>query len=186
MNKKIVFSLCFVFFSFSVLAQEIDVDPGTSFGVFAGAGNINHVSDAPFPYSLPHNPGVGESFLIGVFLDVPLGENIFFNPELNYLSSNKSTGYLEVAPLLKYTLFNSNFNVLAGPQATIIVTELNEDFYRRTGFELAGGLGYDFGSKWFVQAKYAYELTNRYKEKVPAGGSEMHFETWTVGVGFKF
>lgn len=186
MLKRIIFSFSFLFLVFSVEAQETDVNSGTTFGVFAGVGNINHVSDALFPYNLPKNPGVGESYLVGIFLDVPLGESLFFKPELNYFISNKSTGYLEVAPLLKYYLLDTDFSILAGPQARIITTEL-ADNYKRAGFELAGGLSYDLGKRWVIEAKYAYELTNRYKEGYQyTGGADLHFETWSVGVGFKF
>ena len=186
MIKKIILPFSFLLLFFSVKAQETDVIPRRSFGIFAGAGNINHVSDAPFPYILHHNPGVGESVVVGVFMKVPMGENLFFKPELNYNFSNKSTGYLELAPLLKYNLFDTNLSVLAGPQARIITTELSDN-YKRTGFELAGGLNYDLGKRWVIEAKYAYEFTNRYEDGFQyTGDKEMHFETWSVGVGFKF
>ena len=115
-----------------------------------------------------------------------MGENLFFKPELNYNFSNKSTGYLELAPLLKYNLFDTDLSVLAGPQARIITTELSDN-YKRTGFELAGGLNYDLGKRWVIEAKYAYEFTNRYEDGFQyTGDKEMHFETWSVGIGFKF
>lgn len=185
MIKKIFSLFAFLFMVFAIQAQDQSVNSRVSYGISAGYGDVQFKSDSSFPYVLPGNPGVGDSFFAGVFMDVPLNESFVFKPELNYYISNKSTGYLEVAPLLKYYLFNSGFNIIGGPQARIILTEV-DDIYRRTGFELAGGLGYDFDRSWYVQAKYAYELTNRYKEGVPTGGSEMHFETLTVGLGFRF
>lgn len=185
MIKKISSLLIFCFVVFYAQAQLDTPARKTSFGISAGYADIQFKSKNSFPYTLM-DPGVDESFYVGMSVDVPLGEDLLFNPQLKYIFPSKSTGYLEVAPLIKYHIFNSGIHFLAGPQLKLITSKVAEN-YKRTGFEVAGGLGYNFGKRWLVEAKYAYELTNRYEEDIaPTGNSEMHFETLTVGVGYRF
>lgn len=167
-------------------AQTSAMEKETKIGVTAGYSDADFKSDGLYPIlSVTDNPTFGGTVFVGVFADISLGTNTFFKPEVNY-HFGRDTGFLEVSPLFKQYLFNSGFNILAGPQVRFITGPLSEN-YKRTGFEVAGGLGYDFTPNLFVQAKYSFEFTNRYVEDVePTGGNELHFETFSIGLGYKF
>lgn len=186
MIKKNLILVSFLLLSLWSEAQTTTAEQETVFGVTAGYSNVNFKAEEGYPLlKVDENPGINDSFFVGIFAEVPLGLKTLFKPEVNYFFANNSKGYLEISPLFKYYLFNSGFSVLVGPQIRFITGTLSNN-YKRTGFEASVGLGYDF-KRFSVQAKYAYEFTNRYKEDVePTGGLEMHFETFSVGIGYKF
>lgn len=184
--KKIVVLAFFLLAGSFVNAQTSAPQNETRFGFTSGYVNTSFISDAPHPIlKVVDNPTFGKAIFVGAFADIFLGSSTFFKPEVIYHFGDR-TAFLEVSPLFKQYLFNSRFHVLAGPQVRFIIGPLAEN-YKRTGLELAGGLGYDITKDIFIQAKYSYEFTNRYEEGVePTGGNEMHFETFSIGLGYRF
>ena len=94
-------------------------------------------------------------------------------------------------------------NIQAGPQLTFS-SNLNEikqsirdiegvvgsdsnigDVLRTTGVDLGFGVGYDITDRFFAQARYAFELTNRYDGPLNSV-LEIKPQTLMVGIGFTF
>ena len=184
MNKKNFLIASFLFFSIWAGAQT--TEKRTTFGLTAGYSNIKFNANEGYPlFSVDKNPGINDNFFIGAFAEIQLNPKTLFKPEVSHIFTKESNGYLEVSPLFKYHLFNSGFNVFGGPQLRYITGSVSDN-YKRLGFGLTAGLGYDF-NKFSMQARYSYEFTNRYKDDVaPTDGLKMHLEVFSVGVGYKF
>ena len=66
------------------------------------------------------------------------------------------------------------------------------DLLNTFGLDLAFGAGYKINSNFFVEAKYSFELTNRFSKEVKdAADSEgidvdSEFNAFSIGLGYKF
>ncbi len=162
----------------------------TRFGIKAGA-NISrfHVSDDEYPSgtSAPESNSK-TSIYGGLFLNIPMGANFRFQPELlinnmgskiNETVSNKEYSYEEdlhyiSIPLMFQLQKSSGFFIEAGPQlsfltkartqgTTSISTVENTDInFKRDDFDfgLAAGLGYVTRVGLGFNARYNFGLTN--------------------------
>lgn len=74
---------------------------------------------------------------------------------------------------------------MAGPQATIDLEE-GQEGYNSLGIDAAFGLGYDINENFFLNARYALELTNRIGDIEGAEGLKGKINSLQLGVGYKF
>ena len=95
---------------------------------------------------------------------------------------------LYVPIMAKYYIGDSQFNLQAGPQAAIILDEVGG--MNAFGLDLGFGAGFDITENFFLEARYAFEVTNRmgdeFAEAFPESDAKVRINTLQVGVGYKF
>lgn len=172
--KKLIF-LAIAIFAFSLsYAQQFGVKAGFNSTSFAVTFMDESDSDA------------SNGFYLGVLADFEISEGLNLQPELQYVNiseDGESTGFLNLPVMFKYYIAEG-FNVQAGPQISYLLEEAEDDF-SNLGIDLAVGLGYDIDDNFFVDARYSYNLNNRYTGE----GSDdfsIRFNAFQVGVGYKF
>lgn len=177
MKKNLLFAAG-LFFTIQTYAQETD------FGITAGYLHIN-VSSSAGIYEESDN---GSGIHVGFLADIPLSETFYLQPSVNYGHAEDSN-ILSIPLLAKYYISNSGFNLLAGPQATIILDQIPGSM-KAVGIDLGFGGGYDIGENFFLQAKYFLELTNRSENDIMGTPEGIHYEssvnTLFIGLGYKF
>ncbi len=176
--KKILLIAAGMLFTFYSFGQQ------TSFGLTAGYLNITASSSAGELKETDNAHG----FNIGILADISLSESFYLQPAVIYGNAEDSN-LLSIPLLAKYYISYSGFNLLAGPQATIILDEL-PGTVKSVGFDLGFGAGYDLSENFFLQAKYFFEVTNRFDDDIiglPEGlDYKAKVNTLFVGVGYKF
>ncbi|MGB3546902.1 MAG: porin family protein [Saprospiraceae bacterium] len=125
---------------------------------------------------------------IGLFVELPVSDNIAVQPELNYLGRGAKSqddsddklrlSYLDIGALLKFRI-NADapvgFYAGAGPFLGYAVSGKDsegkidfddEDNFRRIDLSLAGAAGVTFGSslRFFGELRYSHGLSNLFKE----------------------
>lgn len=174
--KKIIPLFALVLLSFNGFGQEARL------GLTAGYLNFQ-VSSYYEGMEISEN---ASGFYAGILGDFTLSETLHVEPALLF-GYVKDLKVLFIPVHAKYYIGQSGFNVLAGPQATLIIDEINP-WVKRIGWDLSLGAGYDFSDEFFLQVKYALELTNRHDEKIISspGGIDAGINSLFAGVGFKF
>ena len=122
-------------------------------------------------------------FFVGALADFTLSESFHLQPSLNY-GKVEDTSFLIIPVMAQYHIQESGFYVQAGPQGTISLEDTAEGF-NSFGLDLGVGAGYQINENFFVEAKYAFEITNRYS----GDGSDdikSRINTLSVGLGYKF
>lgn len=123
-------------------------------------------------------------FFIGITLDFQVSEDFNIQPELHFVSTSKDGESVEqiVMPILGKYYITDEFNLQAGPQVDLVISE--SDGLNTLGLGFAFGSGYDFSDKLFASARYSFGLTNRV-ENAPSG-STLKFDTFQIGLGYRF
>lgn len=175
--KKLLFAFALCFLAFQSQAQE-----SPRFGLSAGYLNLN--VKASFEGM---NASVNESgFFVGGLVDVPLSGNFHLQPSVLYGNAEDS-GIIFIPVMAKLYIANSGFNFQAGPQASIILEETGEEM-NAFGLDAVFGAAYDINYNFFLQARYALELTNRINAEAAGlpDGVKSTINSFTIGVGYKF
>ncbi|WP_417359601.1 porin family protein [Galbibacter sp.] len=163
-----------------------------NFGVQAGYTNMegkSSNSNEDVSYS-----GNSSGFYVGALADFTLSESFHLQPSVNYANAEE-TNLLIVPVMAQYYIENSGFYLQAGPQATFMLEDTSiqgTDVLNTFGLDLAFGLGYQINSNFFVEAKYSFELTNRFSKEIKnaADAQDMDVDSQinalSVGLGYKF
>lgn len=166
-----------LFSFFHVSAQE------TSFGFTAGYLHM----DVTAQYQ-EINTSVNESgYYIGALADIALSESLHLQPGVNY-GHIEDSGILYIPVMAKYYIATSGFHLQGGPQASIVLEETGDEM-NAFGLDLGLGAGYDINEHFFIEARYAFELTNRLTDQgQQAVGADItaRINSLNVGVGYKF
>ena len=200
MKRILLLSVLVITTFFSVNAQGVD------FGVTGGLLNSN--VEFKTGNSLLNLIGVNRfgkinntGFYVGALVDIAATENLHIQPELTYGSAGDlSFVYLPI--MAKYYVADK-FHVQAGPQLNFssnlddikqTIRDVEEiigtngsvdDVLKTVGVDFGFGAGYDVTEQFGVQARYAFELTDRYSG--PAGSLlNIKGSTLNVGVYYKF
>ncbi|PHR92054.1 MAG: OmpW family protein [Leeuwenhoekiella sp.] len=173
--KKITLLLLVALSTSSLFAQE------TKFGLTAGFLNAEVKVSADNQGSFSDSDS---GFYVGALADIDLNGALHLQPEVLYGNINDS-GVLYIPVFLKYYISESGFHLMGGPQATIDL-EANEEGYNNLGVDAAFGLGYDINESFFINARYAFELTNRISDLQGADGVTARINSLQIGVGYKF
>lgn len=177
MFKKLFFVAAFAMLSLSTYAQE------TSFGVTAGYlnGQLKVSEDG---YNVSDD---GSGFYVGVLVDLEINESFHIVPGANYGNAEEAN-FIYVPVMAQYHIGESGVFLQAGPQATFLLEDDPGDAINTVGVDAAFGLGYEITENFFVEAKYALEVTNRFSEKLRnyPGDLDLRLNTLMVGVGYKF
>ncbi|WP_372920642.1 outer membrane beta-barrel protein [Salegentibacter sp.] len=128
----------------------------------------------------------GEAGLfIGVNYNFWLDRDFSIVPEASFIS-NKETVHYRVAGLVEYRIPNTGFYSLGGPQVNILSGN-SMKFYKRVGFELTGGIGYDISRSFYLEGRYSHEFTDRLKSETPFSEDDNYrFRSYSVGLGYRF
>lgn len=175
--KKLLFFASGIFLCLNATAQQ------TEFGLTAGYSNLTIKSS----FNNLGGSVSGSGLYIGFFADVFISENFHIQPSINY-GNIENANLLFIPVMVKYYIGNSGFSLKAGPQATFNLEGLN-GYTNLAGLDLALGVGYNITENLFLQARYAFELTNRIKEENFQDGPEppkLHYNSFFAGIGFKF
>ena len=125
-------------------------------------------------------------FYVGLLGDFELSDELHLQPELLYVmifDDGENSSFINLPIMFKYYIAEG-FNVQLGPQINYLLEESIDDF-SNLGIDLAIGLGYDINDNFFVDARYSYNLNNRYTGE----GSDdfsVRYNAIQVGVGYKF
>lgn len=164
---------------------NLSAQKSTVFGVEAGYVNLA-VKASVKSSDLNAAATVSESgFYIGFLTEFSLDSEWKIQPELLYthVGGDINTDFLYIPVLVKYYIPESGFHLLAGPQFTYGFDMSDE--VNAFGMDLTFGAGYDFTENFFATARYAFGITNRLK-KDEYDGIKLHFNTFNVGIGYKF
>lgn len=181
--KKILFFAAGMFFTIQASAQKIE------FGLTGGYLNIYASSSSTSSTFGNQNESSNASgFYVGILADIAISEAFYLQPGVIYGNAEDSN-IISIPVLAKYYLLNTGFNLLAGPQVTIIPDEL-PGTVKPVGVDLGFGGGYDINDNFFLQAKYFLEITNRVKDDIAGIPEGVDFDygvnTFLVGLGYKF
>lgn len=170
--KNFILILIFIFTTISY-----SQDTGR-FGLTAGYLNLNVKAS----YEGMDASVTESGFVVGGQFDIPLSNDFYLQPGVTYGNAGDS-GILFIPVVAKMYIANSGFNLQAGPQASLI---LNEVRYNTNvlGIDLTFGAAYDISNNFFLQSRYAHELTNRITGGV--SGVRSTINSLTLGLGYKF
>jgi len=145
------------------------------FGIAAGL----MIGNSKEEFSGNEITGSDEGPYLGIYLDVPITEKLSVVPEVDYGNINGSGfGFLSVRA--KYNLIPLVF-VQAGPQVSYLFEQFGE--INKAGIDFGLGAGVDISKHFHLQARYAFELTNRNKDGFE-GTSKLN---WLhLGIGYTF
>lgn len=150
MKKLLLTALAVVGFVVSSNAQE-----KPRFGVTAGYINTTiKVSGDGMSASVDES-----GFFVGANADFKLSDVLHVQPAVLYASVDEAD-FLHIPIMFKYYVAEQ-FNIQAGPQGSLFLED-TEDTINSFGLDLGAGLGYDINENFFVEALYAFELTNSY------------------------
>src|SRR5690606_28799187 len=163
----------------TLLASMASFGQEVSFG--AQAGYLNMESKATYDSFSVSDDVSG--FYVGALADFTLTEDFHLQPSVNYANADDMS-FLIIPVMAQYHIQNSGFYLQAGPQGTINLEDTAEGV-NSFGLDLAAGAGYQINENFFVEAKYAFEITNRLSEDV---GDDVKYRvnTLSVGLGYKF
>lgn len=175
MKKVIMTAIVAVF---SMLATQAQ----TSFGVTAGMVNVSAKSEASF---MGQSISVSEAktgFYVGAFADISVSESFSVVPGVNYVGV-EDANQIYVPIMAHYYFGDSGFFAQAGPEFRYILEENTSDDFSKLGIDLGLGAGYDITEKFFVEARYAFQLNDHYTGSEDASSKS---NTFNIGVGYRF
>ena len=194
--KKVIFLLAMTFMVLSgTMAQD-----APKIGLSGGLLNTN----ADFDFTLSSLSATNNTgFYIGLAANIPATENFHIQPELTYGSAG-DLGYLFLPVMAKLNVAGP-FYLQAGPQFTYSTTlddvkntvrsaiELIDPDYdgsiestiKNVGIDLGFGAGFEATDQLTVQARYAFEMTNRY-DGPGSGLLKLRAQHLTVGLIYFF
>lgn len=193
--KKLLFTLALLAGLTATTAQET-----ARFGLSGGLLNTNVDFDFTFGnLSATNNTG----FYLGVAVDIPATERLHIQPELLYGSAG-DLGFVMVPVMAKFYAADKFF-LQGGPQLSFSTTlndikgkvrsaiEIIDEDYNGTvesvlknvGLDLGFGAGYEVSDNLAIQARYSFELSNRY-DGPGSGLLKLRAQQLNVGVLFMF
>ena len=176
----------------AVLTSMVSFSQEVDFGFQAGYINMEGKSSS----SIGNVSASGSSsgYFLGMLADFPVSENLHIRPSVNYANADE-TNILFVPILAQYYIQDSGFYFHAGPQATFLLDNVSlggVDILKTFGLDLALGIGYEIDENFFLEAKYSFELTNRYTKEIKDAASSQgadvtsRLNALTLGIGYKF
>ncbi|VAW11215.1 hypothetical protein MNBD_BACTEROID03-1246 [hydrothermal vent metagenome] len=197
--KKALYVLLFSTFLTSNLQAQEDF----KFGVTGGLINSNvSINLSALGFNLLSLNAINKvGFYVGAVGDIGISDKLHVQPELTYGSAG-DLAFVYLPVMVKYYII-PKLNVQLGPQLSLStnageikgtirdiegVVGSNENLdkvIRKTGVDLGFGAGYEFMDNLSVQARYAFELTNRYKGPLN-NALKVKSSTFNIGVVYFF
>lgn len=176
--KKIICFFALAFFGFQASAQESP----TRYGLTAGYLNLNVTAS----YEGISASEKASGFYLGALAEFPLAGDLRLQPSINY--GNAEDGHILLIPVMvKYFVAGSQFYVQGGPQGSFLLEETGDEI-NAFGVDLGIGAGFDITRNFFLEARYAFELTNRINNANLGVPEEVksRINSFVAGVGYKF
>lgn len=157
--KKLSLLLFITLVSATIYAQENDitVKKNTQFGITLGYVRATAKATAEDTSISSSNSEGG--FIAGVSLNTQLSEKFYLQPSVQY-SFIEDESFLFIPVMLKYYI-NDKFNIMIGPQGSFSFGDKRGLPINTFGLDASFGAGYDFNKNFYIEARYAFELTNR-------------------------
>lgn len=180
--NKIILTVALVVIGFTATSAQ------SGFGITAGYtnGTEKSSSDGSVNFSISES-----GFYGGVSFDVEAGESLDVRTQVLYTNVGELS-LLQMPLRLKYNISDSGFNLQAGPQFNLILSETSE-FIRSLSVGFGAGLGYDISEHVFVEANYAFQLTNSRNNSVQNvfgntinSDQKLRYQFFNIGFGYKF
>lgn len=188
MKKLNYFLVLFLMFSFGVQAQEDDAPSTTTdFGVKAGYTSLIFKVSVDGESASTNASG----FYLGGFAELHISETFSLQPELNYsiyYDDGENTSVLNIPIMAKYYV-DETFAIFAGPQFDYLLEKEDTEGIARFGVGLAVGLAVDITDELFIDARYAFGLTNRLEAELPGFEQfdvKSYFNYLHIGLGYRF
>ncbi|OBX26963.1 OmpW family protein [Gelidibacter algens] len=160
-----------------------NVNAQSQFGVMAGYTNIT----AKVSFEGNSISGDESGFFIGGVADFEISDKFHIQPEVLYASAN-DVSFLYIPVLAKY-MVSEEFGILVGPQGNLSLEEA-EDGVNSFGIDLTFGANYKITQNFFLEARYGFEITNRYSKSgdfdLDGGDLKGTINTLHIGVGYMF
>ena len=123
-------------------------------------------------------------FFVGLTAEFVVSGDFNIVPELQFVRTSKEGESVEqiVMPIMGKYYISDEFNLQAGPQIDVLISESTG--INTLGIGLGFGAGYDFSDKIFAMTRYSFGLSNR-AENAPSGAS-LKFDTFQIGIGYRF
>lgn len=161
-----------------LIAGTIANAQSSRFGITAGLMIANEKTE----FSGNENTAGDEGPYVGVYLDVPLTGKLSVRPEVDYANINGS-GFGFASVMAKYNLIPLVY-VQAGPQVSYLFEQFGE--FNKAGIDFGVGAGVDISKHFNIQARYAFEITNRYKSGFDRFEGTSKLNWLHIGVGYTF
>ena len=101
-------------------------------------------------------------------------------PEVDYGNLNSNSSWLFSTRANYYIV--PKFYLQAGPQVFLLSRSLSDDI-KQAGIDAVVGVGYDITEHFHLQARYSFEMTDRFKEDV---GGTAKLNNLLAGIGYSF
>lgn len=137
-----------------------------------GGLNISKISGTIQFSSIP-------SFAVGAYTQIPLNDNIDFQPEIIYNATGgkfetakTKLNYINLPLLAKYNVANTDLSIIGGPQLGLVLSAnttsegITESIKQEVNsFEFSGvtGLQYSLSDKFIIGSRYQFGLSNIFK-----------------------
>jgi opacity protein-like surface antigen len=119
-------------------------------------------------------------FYGGVYTELEFTSSFKLQPALLY-GNVEDSNLLYLPVMLKYYVGGSDLNIQAGPQATYLFNENDDDnveFKDQLGLDFGVGVGYDLFHNVFIEARYGFKIAQNSETFASAD-----FNTLMIGLG---
>ncbi|NQY05610.1 MAG: PorT family protein [Flavobacteriaceae bacterium] len=166
-----------LFIAVALFGMTFAVAQDVSFAATAGyVSGHQKVESAGFEAS-----GSESGVFVGGLADIAVSDKFHVQPELVF-SAISDFNSLTMPIMAKFYVADS-FNLQAGPTLNYVLEESGDET-TNFGILVGGGAGYDFGDKWFAQARYNFQINDYYTGD--ASDTSNKINMLTIGVGYKF
>ncbi len=193
--KKLLLTFALIACTAYTFAQD-----AAKFGV---TGGLLH-SSVNFDFTLGNLSATNNTgFYLGLAVDIPASESFHIQPELTYGSAG-DLGFVFLPVMAKFYA-SENFYLLGGPQLSFSTTlndikdkvrsaiEIIDEDYNGTiesvlknvGVDLGFGAGYEIDENFAIQARYSFEVSNRY-DGPGSGFLKLRARQFNLGVLYSF
>ncbi len=145
--------------SLNLVAQtsEVTNEKKIQFGITVGY--VNATAKATSDNSSVSSSNSDGGFSFGVSLLTELSEKFYLQPSVQCAIVDDEN-FLFIPVMLKYYVADG-FSVMVGPQGSFSFEDKQGLPINTFGLDLSFGAGYDFSDHFYLEARYAFELTNR-------------------------
>ncbi|MCK7590432.1 PorT family protein [Subsaxibacter sp. CAU 1640] len=173
MKHLLMLSLCLVVTT-SIIAQDTStVDKKQNqFGITVGYVGATAKSSLDNSSISATNSEGGVS--VGISLNSEISEKLYLQPSAQFAFINDET-FLFVPVMLKYYVADK-FGLMAGPQGTFSFGDKQGLPINTFGLDASFGAGYDINEHFYLEARYALELTNRTPDAITTEYIENEFD----------
>lgn len=174
MMKKLILSTFLIFTCSMMFAQS-----NTSFGLSAGYANV----DFRGRYDGATLSSTESGFYAGGLVDFTVAGSFHIQPEALFTLA-EGRKFIAVPVLAKWYIGDTGFQLMAGPQANFHLED--NEFRKSFGLDATFGIAYDISEHFFINARYAIELTDRLKNGYGSNQTGFGNNTFYAGIGYKF